>query len=175
MPTYVALLRGINVGGARSFKMADLKAAITDAGGADVATYIQSGNAVFDHANRSATKLQTELERAFARAAGFAVPVVLRTSDQIEKALAANPFPDADESHLHVTFFAGKVAATALRGLDRDAFAPEEAAMAGKELYLRLPNGMGRSKLAAKLARLLPDGTTRNWRTVTKLAAMADR
>ena len=176
MPTYVALLRGINVGGNRMIKMADLRAVFTAAGGTDVVTYIQSGNVVFSHAARSERTLATELEKRLVKAAGFKVPVVLRTAAQLARVIADCPFPDADADHLHVAFLATPPPGTA-PAVDARAFAPERHAVVGRELYLHLPGGMGRSKLAAAvLAKPKAIGaaaTARNWRTVLKLNELA--
>jgi uncharacterized protein (DUF1697 family) len=176
MPAYVALLRGINVGGKRLIKMSDLRDVFAGADAREVATYIQSGNVVFTHAARSLPKLAAELERRIARTAGFQVPVVLRTASELARVILDSPFPEADPDHLHVAFLA--VRPPAIRPLiDAAAFAPERFVLRGRELYLYLPGGMGRSKLgAAVLARPRAIGagaTARNWRTVVKLNELA--
>lgn len=161
VPTYVALLRGINVGGNRIIKMTDLRAMFEKAGATDVATYIQSGNVVFKHASRSATKLAAELEKK------LGLTVVLRTADEMQAVLDNNPFPP---EHTHVFFLRtpGKI------DLDPEPFLPEKWQIVGKELYVYLPNGLGRSQLVGKLMRKPPvtDATARNWRTCEKLTAM---
>ena len=176
MPAYVALLRGINVGGNRVIKMADLREVFIAADADHVATYIQSGNVVFTHAARSEATLTAGLEKRIAEAAGFPVPVVLRTAGQLARVIGDNPFPDADADHLHVTFLAARPLATA-PNIDARAFAPERCAAVGRELYLHLPDGMGRSRLAAavlaKPKAIGAGGTTRNWRTVLKLNELA--
>ncbi len=176
MPTYVAMLRGINVGGNRMIKMADLREVFAAAGGTDVATYIQSGNVVFSHAARSERTLAAELEKRIAEAAGFPVPVVLRTAAQLARAIEHSPFPDADADLVHVAFLAAQPPRTAPT-IDARVFAPERLAAVGRELYLYLPDGMGRSKLAAavlaKPKAIGAGGTARNWRTVLKLHELA--
>jgi uncharacterized protein (DUF1697 family) len=176
MPAYVALLRGINVGGYRMIKMSDLRDVFAAADARDVATYIQSGNVVFTHATRSEPKLAAELEKRIAKAAGFQVPVVLRCAGELAQVIEDSPFPDADPDHLHVAFLAARPPAT-VPMIDVRAFAPERCALLGRELYLCLPDGMGRSKLAAAvLARpkaIGAGGTARNWRTVLKLNELA--
>ena len=96
MPAYVALLRWINVGGNRMIKMADLRTVFVAADADDVATHIQSGNVVFTHPARSERTLAAELEKRIAKAAGFPVPVVLRTAGQLARVIEDSPFPDAD-------------------------------------------------------------------------------
>lgn len=176
MPAYVALLRGINVGGNRRLKMADLREVFAAAGAHDIATYIQSGNVVFTHPARSQPALAAELEQRIAKKVGLAVPVVLRSAGELARAIADSPFPDADADELHVAFLATRPPAN-VPPIDARAFAPERCAVIGRDLYLYLPNGMGRSKLAAAvLARptaIGAGGTARNWRTVLKLSELA--
>jgi uncharacterized protein (DUF1697 family) len=176
MPAYVALLRGINVGGNRMIKMADLRDVFLAADADDVATYIQSGNVVFTHAGRSETRLVAELEKRIAKAAGFPVPVVLRTARELARVIEDSPFADADADHLHVAFLPARPPENALT-IEARSFAPESCAVVGRELYLYLPDGMGRSKLAAavlaKPKAIGAGGTARNWRTVLKLNELA--
>ena len=171
----VALLRGINVGGRGKLPMADLRAIATDLGFDDVATYIQSGNLVLS-TSASAASVTRDLAAAIAAGTSVTPAVLVRTRSQLAKVVRDNPFlaRGEDAAHLHVTFTDGPAAAVVAQ-LDLPGYAPEEAIAVGKELHLFLPNGMGRSKLAADLARQKgPVGTTRNWRTVTTLLAMAD-
>jgi uncharacterized protein (DUF1697 family) len=171
----VALLRGINVGGRGKLPMADLRAIAEDLGYQDVATYIQSGNLVLS-TSTSASTVARDLAAAIAAGTSVAPAVLVRTRSQLAKVVRESPFlaRGEDEAHLHVVFTDGPAAPAAAR-LDLAAYAPEEAIARGKELHLLLPNGIGRSKLAADLARQKgPVGTTRSWRTVTTLLAMAD-
>lgn len=174
MARYVALLRGINVGGHRKVRMEDLRAWTAAAGGRDVATYIQSGNVVFTHAARSARTLAADLAAAIAKASTFAIDVVVRTADEWAQVIEGQPFAGAPAEHLHVAFLGAAPPADALATLDPARFAPEAWRLVGRELYLYLPNGMGRSKLAAAIARpkALAAATARNWRTVLQLQAM---
>lgn len=173
MTTYIALLRGINVGGNRKIRMADLSALLVEAGCGDVTTYIQSGNAVFTHPSRSPTKLTGDLEDRIAAAHGFDVPVVLRTAAEWVDVIARNPYPDVEPTLLHACFFAGRPDAAALEKVDRAKFEPETFTVSGREIYLHLPNGMGRSKLTVGMNKVLAPATARNWRTVEKLHELA--
>jgi uncharacterized protein (DUF1697 family) len=121
-------------------------------------TYIQSGNVVFSHPRPTAARF----ERAITLATGFAVPVMLRSAAEM-KAIA-HPF--ADDAFAHVMF-----AATPLLKIAVAATAPEAYVVAGRDIYLYLPNGLGNSKLAVALGKL--PVTARNWRTVQQLRAMA--
>ena len=159
MARHIALLRGINVGSSRIIKMADLREMFVAAGARDVETYIQSGNVVFSHPRPTAARFEKEI----AKRTGFDVTVVLRTAD--EWRALAHPF-DGDE-HVHVFFLA---AATPCKVV---ASSPEAYEVRGRDVFVYLPNGMGRSKLAGALGRALPTATARNWRTVQQLRAMA--
>jgi len=171
----VVLVRGINVGGRSKLAMADLRAIAEGCGFEDVRTYIQSGNLVCSTSEKSSAAVAATLEKALAEETELKPAVMARTADEWAAAVDANPFlrRGEDPAHLHVTFLATGEKAS-LGDLDVAAYAPEEAAVAGAELYLFLPGGMGRSKLAGDLAkRKGPPGTTRNWRTTLKLLEMA--
>ena len=171
MARYVALLRGINVGGKHKVPMKDLKATFESLGFADVATFIQSGNVVFTAAKAPGL---APIEKSLGEAFGFAIPVILRSGAELAKAIKQNPFPDADPNTVHVGFMAEAPAPAAVKGFDAEKFLPERFAVKGTDLYLHLPNGMGRAKLPPALDRALKVATTvRNWRTVTALAELA--
>lgn len=175
MTTYVALLRGINLAGRRKVAMPDLREALAEAGFEDVATYIQSGNIVLN-SGKPAARLRTELEKVIEDRFGFAVPVILRTRKQLDGVIAANPFPEpSDQRLLHVVFLEKAANSGAVKKLAAAATGSDEVKSVGKELYLNTPDGFGRSKLAAALAKDPSGitGTARNWRTVLKLAEMS--
>ena len=156
---HIALLRGINVGGNRIIKMADLRAMFVAAGARDVETYIQSGNVVFSHPRPTAARF----EKAIAAATGFDVQVVLRTA--AECAALAHPF-ELDE-HVYVYFLPAAAA------LEVVATGTERYVVKQREVFVYLPDGAGRSKLAGAIGNALPTATARNWRTVQQLRAMA--
>lgn len=168
---YAALIRAINVGGRRAIKMAELREMFTAAGAHDVVTYITSGNVVFDHAESSATKLTARLERTISKATGFDVSLVLRTGRELTRVVEANPFPEEPTAHIHVVFLHERVPARALDSIDPRSYEPERFVLRTRELYVFLPNGVGRSDLAGRLvnAKAIGGGTMRNWRTVTSL------
>jgi uncharacterized protein (DUF1697 family) len=168
----VALLRGINVGGKGKLPMTTVRAVFEAAGATDVVTYIQSGNVVLSHPARSLTTLGRNLENALAREAGFPVPVMLRTAAELSTVVANNPYSNAQPKQLHVLFLAAKPSAAAVRSIDRDKYEPEEFVVAGREVYMYLPDGLGRAKLPPVLAKLPTPGTARNWQTVNKLVEL---
>lgn len=174
---WVALLRGVNVGGARKLPMARLRALLSGLGYDDVATYVQSGNAVFSADAGDARRLAQAIERAIEDEFGFEVNVTLRTREELAAVVAANPFPAAasEPKALHVIFLSEAVDPGRLADVDAAAFEPERFELHGRELYLWLPDGLGRSALAQALTerRLGVSATARNWRTVETLLGMA--
>jgi uncharacterized protein (DUF1697 family) len=179
MAQFVLLLRGVNVGGKALVPMARLREVLTDAGYDDVETYVQSGNVVAGSTARNADTVARAVERVLAEEFGREIAVVVRTAAAFRKVLDANPFADrladgAPGTAVHVAFLRAKPSASGLAKVDAERFAPEEFRAVGKEVYLYLPNGIGRSKLAVELSerRLESAATVRNWNTVTKLAAM---
>jgi uncharacterized protein (DUF1697 family) len=175
MPTHVALLRGVNLG-KRQVSMAELRMLLEGLGYADVNTYVQSGNVVLS-TKQAESRVVAELEKHLAKELGFVVPVIVRSRAQLAHIVKQNPFPEAaaDPTKLHVTFL-GESPDPALRLLDAADFKPEKFATGRREVYLSLPNGLGRSKLAVAVEKALRgSGTTRNWRTVTTLLDMVDR
>lgn len=174
MAVVVVLLRGINVGGRGKLPMAQLRELATAAGLEDVRTYIQSGNLVGVAPRGSPSALAARLRSDVATATSLDPEVSIRTRAELARVVAANPFVarGEDPAHLHVTFLSHP-AARLLAGHDADAWAPEEVVAIDRELHLLLPDGMGRSRLAAALARRADGGTTRSWRTVTTLLDMA--
>jgi uncharacterized protein (DUF1697 family) len=171
VPKYVGLLRGVNVGGKNKVAMAELRTLVESLGHSDVSTFIQSGNVIFA-TKRAITP--ASLESAIAKTFGIDISVVLRTVPELAKVVTTNPFGSADTSKLHIGFMTKKPPAAVVKTLDGDEFAPEQFVIKGTELYLHLPNGMGRTKLPAYLDRRLKVPTTvRNWNTVTKLLELA--
>jgi uncharacterized protein (DUF1697 family) len=168
----VALLRGINVGGRNSVPMAGLRSLLEELGLEDVATYIQSGNVLF-RSRTPAKTLTARIEEAIADAYGVRPAVVLRTRGELETVVESIPFTDT--SNVHVVFFDRKPAARAAARLDPGRSPGDTFELVGRELYLYLGHGAGRTKLTGDyLERTLGvRGTQRNWNTVVKLLALA--
>ncbi|MET8576895.1 DUF1697 domain-containing protein [Streptomyces sp. NPDC005012] len=178
MTTYAALLRGVNVGGGRKMPMAELRAALEELGHRDVRTYLQSGQAVFTAGRGDQEALAAELAEELGRRFAFACEVLVRDHAYLAGVVDACPFPAAELEgrQLHVTFLDRDVDDARFAALDREAYLPEEFRVGDRALYLYLPDGMGRSRLAVQLAgpRLTKGlvATTRNWNTVLKLVAL---
>ena len=174
--TYVALLRGINVGGKTKVAMAALRDTCVSVGCEDVVTYIQSGNVVL-RSKLSADKLRAALEAAIAAEFGFNPAVMIRTAKEMAAVVTRNPYADADESHIHVGFLHHPPGASTKKCLAAIDCSPEELTVVGRDVYLHLPAGMGRAALPVQMERCLRPTpiTVRNWRTVTKLVELSDR
>ena len=182
MTTFVALLRGVNVGG-RTLPMAALRQALQEAKYADVRTYVQSGNVLFTAAGDQPQDEAAAIEKLIRRVFGLDVQVLVLTAGQLADIAAANPFPGTgvDERFLHVTFLFEPVPEDVFTVLELPMADGERVALGGRgetgrrAVYLHLPHGYGRSKLGNayfERALRLP-ATTRNWRTVTTLVAMS--
>lgn len=176
--TYIALLRGINVGGHKIVKMDRLRKAFQELGFADVATYVQSGNVVFKSPKKASADLSRKIEEMLLRRFSMSVPVIVRTAEEIGEVLTNNPFlkeRDTDVAGLHVTFLSLTPQKAAIKGLDAIAAGPDRFHCHGQEIYLHCPNGFGGTKLSINaFEKVLAVGaTTRNWNTVNKLYEMA--
>lgn len=178
--TYIALLRGINLGGHKIVRMEQLRKAFADLGFEDVKTYIQSGNVVFRSSRQSCESLAKRIEEKVLRQFGFPVPVVVKTADEIGKVIKNNPLlkeKGIDLSKLHVTFLSCAPEKISFKTLDTIATAPDQFRCSSQAIYLHLrcPNGYHETKLGNNvLGKMLKVGTTtRNWKTVNQLYEMS--
>ena len=174
--TYLALLRGINVGGKNKLPMKDLCEIFVAAGCDNVRTFIQSGNIIFCSSRSAPTQLPGLITSAIAKRFGYQIPIVLRTAEQMTNVLGNNPFLQAGaaEEELHVMFLADLPNPLRVKELDPDRSPPDRFAVRGQEIYLHLPNGVADSKLTNSYfdSKLATSSTGRNWRTVTKLCEL---
>jgi uncharacterized protein (DUF1697 family) len=174
---HVALLRGINVGGNNMLPMKDLSAMFEAAGCSAVRTYIQSGNVLFQATDDVAGAVPARVGKAIRARFGYEVPVVLRTADEIGAVLRKNPFLARGDGpdRLYVAFLSADPHPDRVAALDPGRSPPDELAVVGRDVYLRLLNGGGRSKITNAYldATLAAVSTIRNWRTVEKLAELS--
>lgn len=176
MNTYVALFRGINVGGHCSLPMKELVAVLGDLGARNVRTYIQSGNAVFESAENNLARLSKLLPAEILKRRGFEPHVHILTIEALAKAIEGNPFPEAviDPSSLHLGFLASTPKNPNLEKLSDLKKESERFQLTENVFYLHAPEGVGRSKLAANAEKLLGvPMTDRNWRTACRVMEMA--
>jgi uncharacterized protein (DUF1697 family) len=185
VPTHVALLRGINLGGHKKVAMADLREVVTSLGHADVATYIQSGNVVFSTEQSDTAALAAALEEAIAETIGVRARVVVLSREELARVVRDNPYSDEpNPKAVHAVFLSGQPGpevaervASAQQQVARQG-SRDSAQVVGRTIFLHTPDGYGRSDLAAELVKLgqrktdSVTGTARNWATVTRLAAM---
>lgn len=178
MPTLACLLRGINVGGNKIVKMALWKQLYEELGFTNVRTLLQSGNLLFDTAiDEPRDALQARLETAFATRFGFTADHILRDRAQVQAAIAGNPFPDAATNapnHLLIFFLSTAPDAAGIAKLSALETGPDRLHLSGDLLYMHFINGAGKAATdPVKLLRLAGvTGTSRNWTTLNKLAAM---
>ncbi|MDR3686108.1 MAG: DUF1697 domain-containing protein [Coriobacteriia bacterium] len=177
MTRFVALLRGVNVGGSRKVEMAALRAALERVGFVDVRTYLQSGNVVFAADSGTAPQHALAVAQCIEREFGFPVDTLVLACDELARIAASNPFLAADSSvderWLHAAFLLEPLTAEEFDARALPADEGERALLGDGAVYLLLPHGVGRSKLATGIGRVLNTPmTSRNWRTVTALAAM---
>jgi uncharacterized protein (DUF1697 family) len=174
MPTYVALLRGINVGGKNLLPMADLRQHLADCGFDRVQTLLQSGNVVLDADERSAKSLEERLEAEIESRFGLKLRLMVRSKTEWESIVAANPFEKEatdDPGHLLVIFLKSEPSPYAIQLANEANKGPEYFQAKGRELFVVYPVGVGVSKLQTVSAwkKLAGEGTGRNWNTVLKI------
>ncbi|HEX7340859.1 MAG TPA: DUF1697 domain-containing protein [Rhodanobacteraceae bacterium] len=175
METFVALLRGINVGGRSRLPMKDLVAVLEGLGAKQIMTYIQSGNVVFQATEKSRVTIAGQLAPRLEAVHGFKPHVLILDSAAIARAKADNPFPEAeaDPKNLHLGFLSAMPVHPELDALESFRIPSESFRLIGSVFYLHAPDGVGRSRLAAATERLLGvPMTDRNWNTVCKIVAM---
>jgi len=171
MSTYVALLRGINVGGRNLVAMAQLRELFADMGYQDVQTYIQSGNVIFTSGKKPQSE---EIEAAIEGRFGVVSTTVLRTPSELKTTMARNPFDQVESAELHVGFMARRPPKSALLSLDSHRFLPDHFTVVGREVYLHIPGGMARTKVPGYVNRQLAVPITlRNWNSLTKLVELS--
>jgi len=175
MPRYIALLRGVNIGAKKRIAMADLRALVEDLGHTDVATYVNSGNVVFTAAGPwNDTGLAHNIEAALMGVHSLDVPVVVRSGEELAGIIANNPFPQYvnEPKTLHVSFLSDDPAPDLIHALDEIERGEDEFRVLGKEIYLHYPHGLsgGIFMLNGFDKALAVTSTSRNWRTVLKLA-----
>lgn len=177
MQTWIALFRGINVGGKNKVSMTALATTLESVGCRAVRSYIQSGNIVFQASSRSKPNLTKKLEDASEAEFGFRPKILLLTEAEFRSAVANNPFTDAihQPTSLHFFFLDSKPKSPDIDGISKLAIRSERFQLIDNVFYLHAPDGFGRSKLAAGAERKLGQPTTaRNYTTIFNLSEMLD-
>lgn len=179
MTTYISILRGINVSGRRIIKMDDLKKLFADLGFSDIRTYIQSGNVIFRAKKSDPEKLSQRIADAIAKKYSFAVPVIVKESEELKQIVADNTFANdtsKDPSFLHITFLSGIPSDENYLKIQKKSYSPDEFILLGNAVYLYCPGGYGNTKLNNTFLEkgLKITATTRNWKTTNELIRLAE-
>ena len=176
MNTFVALLRGINVGGHNKLPMKELASVLGTIALSNIGTYIQSGNVVFQCNTSDQEILSQAIKAAVLESHGFAPEVLILSSRALQEAIAGNPFPDGEiePKTLHLSFMATTPTNPNTDLLESLRALRERFLLTENVFYLHAPDGIGRSKLAASVEKAMGVAlTARNWRSVTKIMSMA--
>ena len=180
MPVLISMLRGVNLGPHNRIKMDTLRALYQSLKFEEPRTYVQSGNVIFRTKEKPTPQLAKKIQTAIERECKCNPDVILRTTEELRKTVAANPFTkrkDVEPGKLLVTFLSGEPGPEVQTTLDELMKKhPEELHLRGRELFIYFPNGAGRSKLpwsqVEKLTKVT--GTARNWNSVTNILKIAE-
>lgn len=178
MTTYIALFRGINIGGRHKLPMKELRAILEKLGLQKVETYIQSGNVIFEYGDDDLEALAKRISDNIDRTHGFSPRVFILSLKQLQKVIDANPFPEAEAQprFLHVLLLNAIPETPDLQTLREISTDSERFELKEDAFYLHAPEGVGRSRLASRAERLLGvPATGRNWRSLTKIMELATR
>ena len=179
MSTFIALLRGINVGGQKKITMTDLKKLFEVSGFTNVQTYIQSGNVIFESQNSNTKAIKNQIEKKVKEKYKFDVEVFITSNNELKNILRKNPFikKKKDAERFYVTFLSEKPDSVNISKLNETNYLPEEYIIDGNVIYLYFPNGYGKAKLNNNLFenKLKVPATTRNWKTVNMLFELSKR
>lgn len=178
MPTFIALLRGINMGGHKKVAMSDLRGLVEEIGLSDVQTLLQSGNLLFSGPSKPTATLEAQLEAALLKRLGLKTALLIRSAAEWKKLILANPFADEakrDPSHLALMLLKNKPSTAAVAALKKAIVGREYFEADGRTLYAYFPDGFGNSKFTTALIdrTLSTTATARNWNTVVKIAKAA--
>ena len=173
------MLRGVNLGPHNRIKMDELRALYESLKFEDPRSYVQSGNVIFRTKEKNGPQLAKKIQAAIEKKLGCCPEVILRTTEELRRAIAANPFPEQTKTEpgkVLVTFLAGKPPADAKANLEKFKSFPEQLHLKGQELYIYFPDGAGRSKLpwSAVEKFLKVTGTARNWNSVQAILKIAE-
>jgi uncharacterized protein (DUF1697 family) len=180
MERYIAILRGINVGGKKKIRMAELKAHLSECALKNIATYNQSGNVIFDHEAAHSRDIAEQIEAIILKHYGFHVPTIVITARELSDILAKNPFVNdrqEEPRRLHVTFLSEPPQQEYIDNVAELINQPDEFVITDKAVYLFCPNGYGKTKFTNTFFEkaLKVTATTRNWKTSNTLLEIAQR
>ena len=179
MQAFVLLLRGINVGGHRKVKMAELKVVLQELDFQNIATYIQSGNIIFNADTEDTVQLAEKIQKAILEYFGFEVPVICLEAARLQHAVKSNPFATENTliENLHLTFLSETPEESRVTALEAIDYAPDQFLNQNAWIYLNILGKYHKTKLSNALfeKKLKVSATTRNWKTVLKLHEIASQ
>jgi uncharacterized protein (DUF1697 family) len=178
MTVYIALLRGINVSGQKIIKMEHLRAVFEEMRFEQIRTYIQSGNVVFEADEQDTSLLEKKIEQKIEQVYSFQVPVIVRTSRELELVVEQTPFDTAEltaNEKIYVSFLSQEPSAEAVQVLKTFESDTDDFQVHGREVYILIRAGYGESLFSNNFLekKLKVSATTRNWAIVNKLISMA--
>jgi len=178
MIKYISLIRGINVSGKNPLKMESLRKMLERTGFQNAATYVQSGNVVFEYNESEPGKLEQTISRRILKEFGYNVDVIVLNIDELKQIIERNPFikdSKKEKSFMHVTFLSSLPGEVKLEKIENKKQPGEEVKIIQEAIYLYCPNGYGRTGLNNNFLEniLKVKATTRNWRTVNELYNLA--
>jgi len=177
---YIVLLRGINVGGQKKMKMAELRQLLENLGFQKVATYIQSGNIILHAANTDSVKIKQAVQTAIRDQFGYDVPVLVKSYNDFKEILEQSPYKEvqaAEGNRLYFVLLHELPDKTLVKALEEEAYEGQDFTIIDDRLYLWCENGYGNAKLDNNLVerKLKVEATTRNYRTMLKLLEMGGK
>lgn len=180
MGKYVAILRGINVGGRRKLPMSELKALFQELGFSEVKTYIQSGNVIFNAEGTKEAEISKAVENAIFERYAYEVPVICRTAEALQQSINKNPFFEdavAEIERLHLTFLKESPEKQQLEKLKEQNFYPDEFVVKDKDVFIYCSGRYSDSSLSNSFfeSKLKVPATTRNWKTVLTLSELVEK
>lgn len=172
MPTYISMLRGINVSGQKSIKMEKLKELYESLKFNDIKTYIQSGNVMFECKDSDYKSLEKKIENKIKEKIGFDVVIFIRTRNELKKVIENNPFKE--DERIYVTFLSSVPSKIPIDEINKAKGKSEKYFISSREIYFSCPNGYGKTKLSNNFFenKLKVTATTRNWNTVKVLSGI---
>jgi uncharacterized protein (DUF1697 family) len=177
MDTYIALLRGINVGGHKKVPMAELRELLTTSGFENVRTYIQSGNIILECSEINTTRIEDKIRRSIQSNFGFDVPVIVKTRQELEVILNTCSFSNEKKENSYFVLLSDIPASNLVKDVSEITFENEEFVIINDCLYFHSSKGYGNSKfnMNAFEKKLNVKATSRNYKTMVKLIAMSSK
>jgi len=181
MQKYIAILRGINVGGHRKILMKDLRDLLQKLNFENVQTYIQSGNVIFEFDDKvSKPDIENQITNSIKTKYGFDVPVIVRKENDLFEILNSNPFiksDDFDINRLAITFLGEIPAADKVTLIEQIDFSPDKFKIIGNNAFVYCSGKYSESKITNQFFenKLKTNATTRNWKTIKKLCELLEK